>query len=106
MLRGSVIGVEQSGCSGVCMHIYLFVDCKTPGCKLRHMLKHVEHPTVDYGYLDVPDECFPLSLKCECGQTHSYSAKDVKTRTSLEPLHPSDFQSILPDAPAKPSDSN
>jgi hypothetical protein len=88
------------------MHCYLFVDCKTPGCNWRHYLKHVEWPTDDHGFIDIPDQCFPLSLRCNCGQAHSYTVKEIQTQTSLTPLHPPDFQSILPDLPAKPMDTN
>ena len=88
------------------MHCYLFVTCKTLGCGNVHILKHVEWPTDDYAFVDVPKECFPFSLKCGCGQTHSYEVKEVQTDTSLTPLHPSDFRSVLPDLPANSSDTN
>lgn len=88
------------------MHVYLYIDCRTPGCKARHMLKHVEWPTDDYGFVDVPAESFPFSLTCKCGQTHSYASGEVQLHTSLEPLHPPDFVSLLPDPQVKPSDTN
>lgn len=87
------------------MHVYLYVVCKTAECNVHHVLKHVEWPTADYGSLEVADREFPLHLKCRrCGQVHSYHGLEVRTDTSPLPLHPSDFQGVLPDEP--PPDTN
>ena len=88
------------------MHCYLFVVCKTPGCNWKHVLKHVERPIDDPGYVYVPAECFPLSLACKCGKTHSYTLPEVQTHSSLTPLHERDFRDVLPDMPTKLSDKN
>jgi hypothetical protein len=78
------------------MHCYLVARCKTPGCKAKFHLAHVEVPGEEPITLDWPDENFPLTVACAlCGQSHSYSAKEIRSESSREPHHPSDWKPFL-----------
>lgn len=88
-------------------HYYLYADCKTPGCKGRLWLSHLEFPDVRLIIVDYPDEWFPVEVLCNsCGQTHSYRARDVGTQSSHCPHHPPEWKPILPDPLANPKDIN
>lgn len=89
------------------MHCYLFVECKTAGCKTVTYIAHKEWPTDDYAVIDYPDEYFPLNVACpRCRQAHSYQGKEVRTRTSQIPLHSGAFVGLPSDPRGPSSDTN
>ena len=89
------------------MHCYLSARCKTVGCKGKSFLAHLEWPTDDYAVIDYPDGWFPVSVPCSlCGQTHVFEAKEIRTQTSLDPLHPPEWRPIFVFPLGKPEEVN
>jgi hypothetical protein len=84
------------------MHCYLYVDCKTPGCKSRVLVGHSEWPSDDPRSIEYADEYFPLSVPCgSCNRTHLYHANEIGSFSSPAPQHPAAWRPILP----RPKDS-
>jgi hypothetical protein len=86
------------------MHCYLVARCKTPGCKAKFHLAHVETLSDDPIVLDWPEKNFPVTIQCAlCSRTHSYEAKEIQSESSREPRHdqPADWKPFLgpPGAP-------
>lgn len=53
-------------------HYYLYADCKTPGCKARLWLSHLEFPDVRLILVNHPEGWFPVTVPCgSCGQVYS-----------------------------------
>ena len=78
-------------------HYYLYTDCKTPDCKGRLWLAHFEMPDIRFFTVDYPDEWFPVKVpRGSCSQTHPYTAKDIRTQSSLMPHHPPDWNQFCP----------
>jgi hypothetical protein len=88
-------------------HYYLYAECKTDGCPGHHVISHFEGPDLPHFFQDYPDEALHLELWCEgCGQTHRYAPEDMKTKSSVEPMHPEGWQPIVPFHYLKPSENN
>jgi len=60
------------------MHFYVYVDCKTTGCKERQILHHDEFDPSDSEACTMA--VIPSSWEAQCSacrQTHRYSVDDV-----------------------------
>src|SRR5882724_3415673 len=81
-------------------HYYLYAPCKTSGCPGHLLLMHLEAPDVPHIPMDYPDEYLFLSLRCPgCQQVHSYIPTDLRTKSSVDPLHDPTWRPILPYPP-------
>lgn len=64
------------------MHLFIVVDCKTPGCTAVHILKYLgmEGRVPENTEVNIP---VPLSIRCDlCHQTHDYH--DTKYHRQLK----------------------
>ena len=67
----------------------------------------MEWPRDDYAFMNIPDENFPVPVKCGvCGQTHTYEGNEIQKETSLEPHHPDGWRPIFSGIPEKARDVN
>jgi len=88
-------------------HYYLYAPCKTPGCASDLLLMHLEAPDTPHLPIDYPDESLYLTLRCPgCGHAHSFTPQDVRTKSSVMPLHDLSLPLPLPFPPRKPPKSH
>lgn len=73
------------------MHVYLVVDCRTPGCKTVHALKYLGMKEEIHEGIDVSMPA-PFWLKCPtCGLNHDFYLGQVRRFETEEPP-PYDYQ--------------
>lgn len=68
-------------------HVFLVVNCKTPGCATERILKYVG-PDLGEGKFS---ESVPARFDAECGrcmQRHSYEQSDVYSLVTESPAPP------------------
>jgi hypothetical protein len=73
------------------MHLYIVVDCRTPGCGMMHALKYVgeKGKTAEQVPVTLPS---PLWIHCpKCDLNHDFSSADLRLIEREEPP-PSDFE--------------
>jgi hypothetical protein len=72
------------------MHLYLVVDCRTPGCDMTHVLKYLGPKGLLSGEIPISMPC-PMWIRCpKCDLRHDYTTKDVR-QMEMGESPPSDY---------------
>lgn len=76
------------------MHLYLMLDCKTPGCEMKHLVRYVGEgePVPGFVSVHVPN-FFPVACP-ECRNSHDYQSDDLR-QAELDAPPPRDFQNAF-----------